>query len=253
MSIVRHLLAHDTDTHKPGVTLMNGGTVDGGGEQTLLNGDGKCEGDVVGGSIKEGNAAFSEYFLAGENGLVNGYEEKKPEENGVSVRGGEDTVEMHFMRSLQGMDGGAGTGYTYQDGGSPGEAEGMEVTVGDGFVMPHASSENMQVEINPLDILTTVMEEDQKSDNPVFPPEHFLLTMPAPAHFLEGGGEGGAQEEVTEGTPETQEQEEDAGSTEGYSDVPSDILLDHPGMYNCDRCEETFRYQHQLVTHKHQV
>ncbi|KAG0716560.1 Zinc finger protein 709 [Chionoecetes opilio] len=82
------------------------------------------------------------------------------------------------------------------------------------------------------------------------PHEHFLLTLPAPGHFLE---EAGGQEEVTEGSAEVRELEEDSGSVDGFSEVPSDILLDHPGVYNCDRCEETFRYQHQLVAHKHQV
>ena len=266
VSIVRHLLAHDTthDPHKPGVALMNGGIVQtggvGGGQALLLNGEGKGEGgEGEGGGSKEGNIIFSEHFLAGGNGLVNGYEEKKPTENGVTMRGGgEETVEMHFMRSLQGGDGGAGVGaghYWYEgEEGGEGGGETMEVVPGECQVVPEGPLENMQVEINPLDLLTTVMEEDQRSDNPVFPPEHFLLTLPAPAHFLEGAGEAGVQEEMAEVPPEVQEQEEETGSTEGYSDVvPSDILLDHPGMYNCDHCEESFRYQHQLVSHKHQV
>ncbi|MPC17787.1 Zinc finger protein 333 [Portunus trituberculatus] len=245
VSIVRHLLAHDTDQQKPAMALLNG-TGDGGG-QALLNGEGRCDSDSGGG--KEGNT-FSEHVLAGENGIVNGYEERKPVENGLSLK--EESVDVHFMRSLQGMDGGLGIGHYYHSEGEMGDGEAMDIA-SDPQPYLHSPLESMQVEINPLDILTTVMEEDQKSTNPVFPPEHFLLTLPAPAHFLEGSGEVVGQEEVAEGTPEAQEQDEDAGSTEGYSDVPSDILLDHPGLYNCDRCEETFRYQHQLVTHKHQV
>lgn len=242
VSIVRHLLAHDTDPQKPGMALMNGG---GDGGQSLLNGEGKCDSD----GSKEGNT-FSEHLIAGENGIMNGYEERKPVENGLSVK--EESVDVHFMRSLQAMDGGLGMGLHYHSEGEMGDGEAMDVTP-DPQPYLHSPLESVQVEINPLDILTTVMEEDQKSTNPVFPPEHFLLTLPAPAHFLEGSGETGQQEEAAEGTPEAQEQDEDAGSTEGYSDVPSDILLDHPGVYNCDRCEESFRYQHQLVTHKHQV
>ncbi|XP_066983660.1 uncharacterized protein [Macrobrachium rosenbergii] len=105
------------------------------------------------------------------------------------------------------------------------------------------------VEFNPLDLLTTVLEEDQKSENPVLPAEHFLLSLPNTSHFLEN--DGGGQDDSADGYQESQEND-DEGSNDG-SDIPSDILLDHPGVFQCNRCNEAFKYQYLLVSHKRQV
>ncbi|XP_050697924.1 uncharacterized protein LOC126986129 isoform X2 [Eriocheir sinensis] len=271
VSIVRHLLAHDNDTQQHqqqqkgagSVSLVNGGTAvgEGGGDDDavgviMVNGDGKYDGsDFSSGRDGNGNAVF--YVTTGDNGLVNGCEEEKNLGNGITIKGNDDGIDSHFMRSLAVHSIDAAT--LNNNGTAPQtthiDPDPLEILPGElgNIAMTQPLHESMQVEINPLDILTTVMEEDQRSDNPVFPPEHFLLTLPAPAHFLEGAGDPGPQEEMLEGPQESQEQEEDAGSIEGYGDVPSDILLDHPGVYNCDKCEEMFRYQHQLVSHKHQV
>ncbi|KAK3856473.1 hypothetical protein Pcinc_037211 [Petrolisthes cinctipes] len=150
----------------------------------------------------------------------------------------------------------------------------VNINVGNNILSLQEEEESLQVEINPLDLLTTVMEEDGRSDQPIFPPEHFLLSLPTPTpHFLEGagmiggggvtgvgagdGGIGGGEEGADGGQTDhhtgggTRGEDEDEG--EDGEGPPGDILLDHPGIHHCDKCEETFKYQHRLVLHKLQV
>ncbi|ROT62486.1 putative zinc finger and BTB domain-containing protein 47 [Penaeus vannamei] len=112
------------------------------------------------------------------------------------------------------------------------------------------------VEINPLDLLTTVIEEDQKSENPIFPAEHFLLSLPTPTHFLDSeggsGSTGGGQDDSADGFQDCNDND-DENSNDGMNDIPSDILLDHPGVYPCDKCGEAFKYQYLLTSHKRQA
>nr|XP_045598617.1 zinc finger protein 852-like isoform X2 [Procambarus clarkii]XP_045598618.1 zinc finger protein 852-like isoform X2 [Procambarus clarkii] len=255
VSIVQHFLAHDSDMVRSGAalsTMLNGGEHKD-MEQLLLNGDGRSESETVG----KGPLHTNLWVL--ETRLQNGSEEDK--------KCGEDESSQERLsgagmeaRCLQGVPVSAShmnipvtqtldLGTLLQNG-----IRESEVTE-NGNVIENASyntnfQEPLQVEINPLDLLTTVIEEDQKSDNPVLPAEHFLLSLPTPTHFLEG--EGGGQEDSTDGFQDGQEND-DEGSNDGFSDIPSDILLDHPGIYQCDKCEETFKYQYLLVTHKHQV
>ncbi|XP_064101733.1 gastrula zinc finger protein xFG20-1-like [Macrobrachium nipponense] len=128
---------------------------------------------------------------------------------------------------------------------------GNDVESGNSDEKPSSSYNHVEevVEINPLDLLTTVLEEDQKSENPVLPAEHFLLSLPNTSHFLEN--DGGGQDDSADGYQESQEND-DEGSNDG-SDIPSDILLDHPGVFQCNRCNEAFKYQYLLVSHKRQV
>ncbi|KAK7079846.1 hypothetical protein SK128_024539 [Halocaridina rubra] len=118
-------------------------------------------------------------------------------------------------------------------------------------IMQSQIASEESAEINPLDLLTTVLEEDQKSDNPLLPAEHFLLSLPTPTHFLDNESGIGGQDDSADGYQESQENDDDA-SNDG-SDIPSDILLDHPGVYQCDKCPEAFKYQYLLVSHKRQA
>ncbi|XP_069938610.1 uncharacterized protein [Cherax quadricarinatus] len=252
VSIVQHFLAHDSDMMKVGTamstTMLNGGEHKD-MEHLLLNGDGKSE--SVGQSATQANL----WFL--DTRLQNGSEEKKcDDESGQGKLSGTE-MEVKSVKGVPVLTSHVNIPETqtldfravFQNG-----FRESEVTE-NGNILENTScntspQEPFQVEINPLDLLTTVIEEDQKSENPILPAEHFLLSLPTPTHFLEG--EGGSQEDSTDGFQDGQENDDD-GSNDGFSDIPSDILLDHPGVYHCDMCEETFKYQYLLVAHKHQV
>ncbi|XP_071523711.1 uncharacterized protein [Panulirus ornatus] len=256
VSIVQHLLAHDSDIPKPGtaryMTVLNGGESKD-GEQLLVNGDHKSEVDGGEKSTVQPNIWMMESRL--QNGSE---EEKKYGDDEVShdklsvtgtefklVKGIPISASHESISVAHTLD----CGTLLQNGSR--ESEMMENGCAEDSMNCSTSlQEPLQVEINPLDLLTTVIEEDQKSENPILPAEHFLLSLPTPTHFLEG--EVGGQEDSVDGFQDGQENDDD-GSNDGFSDIPSDILLDHPGVYHCDKCEESFKYQHLLVTHKHQV
>ncbi|XP_042235438.1 zinc finger protein 62 homolog isoform X2 [Homarus americanus] len=259
VSTVQHFLAHDSDHMKAGAarcsTMLNGGEYKD-GEQVLVNGDGKSESEGAGKSSMQSNL-----WLLGSR-LQNGSEEEKKcgedessqdklSGSGIEVKSlkGVPVLISHMsIPGLQTLDLGA----LLQNGNKENEV------IENGNIVDNINNNNysnspqepLQVELNPLDLLTTVIEEDQKSEYPILPAEHFLLSLPAPTHFLEG--ESGGQEDSTDGFQDGQDNDDD-GSNDGYSDIPSDILLDHLGVYQCDKCEETFKYQYLLVTHKHQV
>lgn len=250
------MLAHDSDIPKPGttryMTVLNGGE-NKDGEQLLVNGDHKSEGD--GG---EKSTVQPSMWMV-ETRLQNGSEEEKKygddeiSHDKLSVTGTEfklvKSIPVSASHESIPVTHTLDYGMLLQNGSR--ESETIENgSVEESLSCSGTHQEPVQVEINPLDLLTTVIEEDQKSEHPILPAEHFLLSLPTPTHFLEG--EGGGPEDSADGFQDGQENEDD-GSNDGFSDIPSDILLDHPGVYHCDKCEETFKYQHLLVTHKHQV
>lgn len=253
VSIVQHLLAHDSDTQKSGaakpMTMVNGNEQRE-GEQVLLNGESKEEND--GGE----NSAILSNSWTSANGLQNGCEEERrqDDDSSHSKMTSDSMSEPKFVKDFPVLASHNNTtldlihllqnGYKESDVTDSGGM--LESTSWNG-----SPQEPMQVEINPLDLLTTVIEEDQKSDNPILPAEHFLLSLPTPTHFLEGDGEA-HQEDSTDGFQDNVENGEEV-ENDGLGDVPSDILLNHPGMFECDKCEETFKFQHFLVTHKQQV
>lgn len=245
------MLAHDSDTQKSGAakpaTMVNGNEQRE-GEQLLLNGESKEE------TNDGGNSAMGSNPWTPECSLQNGCEEENRQYDEVShSKFSESGSELKFVKDIPVLAS-HNTALAFETSLQNGykESEIMDSSsVFENTMWNGSPQEPIQVEINPLDLLTTVIEEDQKSDHPLLPAEHFLLSLPTPTHFLEGDREP-HQEDSTDGFQDNAENSEEI-ENDGLGDIPSDILLDHSGVYECDKCEETFKYQHFLVTHKHHV
>ncbi|ROT76944.1 hypothetical protein C7M84_004432 [Penaeus vannamei] len=220
VSIVQHLLAHDSDTQKASVvkykSLVNGSECKD-SEQVVVNGDSKSDSYMA--------DRVHPSLLIPECGLQNGTAEEKHsvEENSCPNGMGTSKGTAPIVRELE-------IGWTVK---SP----------------PWSQWKSTHW------ILTTVIEEDQKSENPIFPAEHFLLSLPTPTHFLDSeggsGSTGGGQDDSADGFQDCNDND-DENSNDGMNDIPSDILLDHPGVYPCDKCGEAFKYQYLLTSHKRQ-
>ncbi|XP_047481736.1 gastrula zinc finger protein XlCGF48.2-like isoform X2 [Penaeus chinensis] len=262
VSIVQHLLAHDSDTQKASVlkykSLVNGSECKD-SEQVVVNGDSKSDNYNV--------DRVHPSLLIPECGLQNGTAEEKHSVEENSCPNGLSPA-MTDIRNVQFIA--ASTSHRFENHVIP-----MLNSVEQGMIIQNGNLEGDSpdseraadrmdceeppmepVEINPLDLLTTVIEEDQKSENPIFPAEHFLLSLPTPTHFLDSeggsGSTGGGQDDSADGFQDCNDNE-DENSNDGMNDIPSDILLDHPGVYPCDKCGEAFKYQYLLTSHKRQA
>ena len=136
----------------------------------------------------------------------------------------------------------------------------------------------MQIEIDPLTLLASAIEEDQKSSNPVIPTEHFLLGKGS-----DDIGEDESGIASTECNADDDSSIADAPTIHGYATGPQSFgALGYPGapvagsydcesyvtaeamqqfstypdsagVFQCDVCPKAFKYQYLLLSHRRQV
>ena len=146
----------------------------------------------------------------------------------------------------------------------------------------------MQIEIDPVALLASAIEEDQRSANPVIPTEHFLLGQCDPGDGEGGGGGGEGGWCVEGGGGEGEEDLESAvmgyatggggmmmpmmhNQYHGYGSSPDDVMMmnslsgggaggvvagggySEAGVFQCDICSKAFKYQYLLLNHRRHV
>ncbi|RXG60889.1 putative transcription factor ovo-like protein 3 [Armadillidium vulgare] len=130
--------------------------------------------------------------------------------------------------------------------------EGGEQTLNDN------THEQIQIEINPLELISTLIEEDLNSDNPLIPTQHFLLgrdTCSSEDNYNTYEEYSAEDYSNKEPAPPVVEKKIDPLpplngfplSVESYYDsCPA------PGVFQCNQCNEAFKYQYLLTAHKKQ-
>ncbi|RXG60890.1 hypothetical protein Avbf_09673, partial [Armadillidium vulgare] len=134
----------------------------------------------------------------------------------------------------------------------PDSEEGGEQTLNDN------THEQIQIEINPLELISTLIEEDLNSDNPLIPTQHFLLgrdTCSSEDNYNTYEEYSAEDYSNKEPAPPVVEKKIDPLpplngfplSVESYYDsCPA------PGVFQCNQCNEAFKYQYLLTAHKKQ-
>lgn len=128
-----------------------------------------------------------------------------------------------------------------------------------------APQEQIQVEINPLELLSTILEEDMRSENPVLPTQHFLLGHPAesgaasPSELYPGSGyddyPSGGEFSSSSELYTTAKEEPEPLSVNGLAlSQESSAFYESaaPGVFQCGQCSEAFKYQYLLTAHRKQ-
>ncbi|XP_076029770.1 uncharacterized protein LOC143018302 isoform X2 [Oratosquilla oratoria] len=259
VSIVQHLLAHDSGSEHSGKTVTNGYTpitvIE--ARANSASSDSKDEnidsvmdcsqdsGSVENSEEKNNSVVHMKIWTSGNSMMQeNGSE-------GITVKDNLLGIEIHPVNSSLDI-------LNEND---------SDVSEGHYEISPeghHINQEQMQVELNPMDILTTLMEEDHKSEFPMFPQEHFLSALQNPARYQVPHAMSMNQFEYSNGY--ANDGYEDYNSLEGYPEDDNDEQtledmvegsqgegLENAGIYPCDVCGEQFKFQHQLIGHTRQV
>nr|XP_027211739.1 uncharacterized protein LOC113805025 [Penaeus vannamei] len=247
VSIVQHLLAHDSDTQKASVvkykSLVNGSECKD-SEQVVVNGDSKSDSymaDRVHPSLLIPecglqNGTAEEKHSVEENSCPNGLSPAMTDIRNVQFIAASTShrFENHVIPMLNNVE----QGMVIQNGNLEGDSPDSE-RAGDRMDCEEPPME--PVEINPLD--PDNCDRGGSED------------LPTPTHFLDSeggsGSTGGGQDDSADGFQDCNDND-DENSNDGMNDIPSDILLDHPGVYPCDKCGEAFKYQYLLTSHKRQ-
>ncbi|CAL4065787.1 unnamed protein product, partial [Meganyctiphanes norvegica] len=120
----------------------------------------------------------------------------------------------------------------------------------------NSDDEGEVVEINPLDLLTTVIDDDHKTVTTLDGSSmNVMLRLPAHTHFLAQEEDSGDTDIAYLDPDEEQPELDDITSPgeSGLNDLTAELFLDKAGVYQCEKCGNAFKYQYLLNSHKRQA